>query len=150
MSEFVTLWIDCMPKSSRRVAKALTASVLALFLSCANVFGETIHLVADNWCPYNCEPDSAAPGFMVEIAQRAFADEGISVRYSILPWLRALQDTRNGVYDAVIGASKAEAVDFIFPRIEQAQMRNAFWALSDSPWNFQGMHSLSVVHLAGC
>lgn len=136
-----------MLESSRGRVKPGRFLMLVCLFASAFVRAETIHLVADNWCPYNCEPGSERPGFMVEIARRAFAEEGIAVQYSTQPWLRALEDTREGLYDGTIGASKAEAPDFIFPRIEQGQMRNGFWTLADSPWQFQGMHSLALVRL---
>ena len=32
---------------------------------------ETVTLRADVWCPFNCEPDAASPGYMIEIAKAA-------------------------------------------------------------------------------
>ena len=34
---------------------------------------ETINIVSDEWCPYNCEPGSDRPGFGIEIAMEAYA-----------------------------------------------------------------------------
>lgn len=59
------------------------ALLLAVVLQCARA--ETITIVADPWCPYNCEPGSDEPGFMVEIARRVFAEAGIEVRYETVP-----------------------------------------------------------------
>ncbi|MDO3381260.1 substrate-binding periplasmic protein [Gilvimarinus algae] len=123
------------------------SAVLGVLLLTACVRAETITLVADQWCPYNCDPAAERPGFMVEIAQRAFAAEGIEVVYLTLPWLRALQATAHGSYDAVIGASVIEARGFVFPDIEQARMRNGIWALQGRAWQYAGVDSLKQVRL---
>ncbi len=104
-------------------------------------------MVADSWCPYNCEPGSDAPGFMVEIAQRAFAEHGVEVNYRIMPWLRALHAVQKGTFDGVIGASKVEAPGFKFPAIAQGQMRNGFWVENSSNWSYSGISSLRDLRL---
>lgn len=75
---------------------------------------ETITLLADPWCPYNCEPGSDRPGFMVEIAREAFALAGHDLDYQALNWMRSLYRVRQGEAHGVIGAIPAEAPDFIF------------------------------------
>ncbi|MBU2887843.1 transporter substrate-binding domain-containing protein [Gilvimarinus agarilyticus] len=136
-----------MSESSHSALFCRICLAIVLFWGASEGRAQTLHLVADEWCPYNCEPNSKKPGFMVEIMTRAFAEQGVEIHYSTLPWLRALRETRNGKYHATIGASKAEAPDFIFPRLEQGEMRNGFWVNTDSPWQFQGLHSLSLVQL---
>nr|WP_256504574.1 ABC transporter substrate-binding protein [Gilvimarinus xylanilyticus] len=114
---------------------------------CSQVRAQTITLAADQWCPYNCVPDTQAPGFMVEIAQRAFAAHEITVEYQVLPWLRALYGTQVGRYSAVIGATKVEAPDFVFPAQEQGRAANSFWVESDNAWQYRGLASLQEVSL---
>lgn len=114
---------------------------------CSQGRAETITLAADQWCPYNCVPDTKAPGFMVEIAQRAFAAHEVSVQYQVLPWLRALYGTQVGRYSAVIGATKVEAPDFVFPAQEQGRAANSFWVETDSAWQYSGPASLQGVKL---
>ena len=110
--------------------------------------GDTIRLVADPWCPYNCKPESERVGFMVEIAKRVFQAAGYQVEYHQRPWVRALQETRDGEFHGVIGATRLEAPDFIFPDLAQGQMANAFWTLAESPWQYQDARSLEGQHLA--
>lgn len=109
---------------------------------------DTIRLVADPWCPYNCEPETERVGFMVEIARRVFQAAGYQVEYHQRPWVRALQETRDGEFHGVIGATRLEAPDFIFPDLAQGQMANAFWTLAESPWQYQDARSLEGQHLA--
>lgn len=112
------------------------------------VRGDTIRLVADPWCPYNCAPGAEHSGFMVEIAERVFQAHGHEIEYHQRPWVRALQATRDGEFHGVIGATKLEAPDFIFPELAQGQMANAFWTLADSSWQFRESQSLEGQHLA--
>lgn len=108
---------------------------------------KTVTIVADEWCPYNCAPESDAPGILIEIAQRAFEKEGIKVKYSILPWTRAIEEARQGKHNAIVGAAVADAPDFIFPSTPQFRMRNAFYTKPDSQWEFKNLHSLKDVSL---
>ncbi|MFN3699928.1 MAG: substrate-binding periplasmic protein [Alphaproteobacteria bacterium] len=103
---------------------------------------ETIRLAADVWCPYNCTPDSEYPGYMVEIAQRAFARHGIQISYENVPWARAIEDAKAGTFDGIIGAYYTDAPDFIFPSVPQGQCRNAFFVRLDSDWRYEGLSSL--------
>lgn len=66
---------------------------------------------ADLWCPYNCEPADAKPGYMIEILQKAFGKENIE--YATTNWAKAILETREGQYDVIVGASKDDAPDFI-------------------------------------
>ena len=75
--------------------------------------GATISLRADEWCPYNCVPDSDRPGYMIEIARAIFEEAGHVVDYQTLNWSRSLAETRKGKYSGVIGATLDEVPGFI-------------------------------------
>lgn len=85
--------------------------LLALWLIAGSVLGQTPVLVvqADRWCPYNCEPGTKAPGYVVEILQRVFELDGVTLNYQITPWDRAIKNAREGKAAAVIGASANDA-----------------------------------------
>lgn len=121
--------------------------VLLLLTFCSSLRAQSITLAADYWCPYNCEPGTQAPGFMVEIAQRALAVHGVEVEYRVMPWLRALHAVQKGALDGVIGASKIEAPGFVFPTLPQGQMRNGFWVARPSAWTYAGIESLQNIRL---
>ncbi|QEP44869.1 hypothetical protein D5085_18070 [Ectothiorhodospiraceae bacterium BW-2] len=117
--------------------------VLAVLLLLANlVKADTITIVADEWAPYNSVPNSAMPGYGIEIAQQAFAQAGHSVNYLIMPWNRALKETREGKYSAVIGAYIEDAPDFIFPDEEFGVSKNSFFVQKGSAWRYTGLESL--------
>lgn len=126
----------------------LSLRIIIVFVVCTlwlpvMAAGDVITIRADEWCPYNCEPHSDAPGFMVEIAIRIFEEKGHTVDYAIMPWARAIQDTRKGKYNAIIGAGKEDAPDFVYPDIEQAQMVNVFYVKAGVPWTYQGVASFA-------
>lgn len=108
---------------------------------------QTITMVADKWCPYNCEPDSSRPGYMVEIVRAAMKKSGIDVVYKVLPWSQAIERTRSGEFEALIGAGHGDAPDFIFPEVLQGISINQFWVRADSHWKYEGIASISHVRV---
>jgi len=126
--------------------KAYILGIMAVFMS-ASAQAETVTLVADSWCPYNCDKASEKPGFIIEIAQKAFARQNITVEYSQIPWTRAIEETRKGKHTAIVGASRNDAPDFIYPSISQGFMQNAFYVKKDNPWRFKDISSLGAISL---
>ncbi|MBN7825947.1 transporter substrate-binding domain-containing protein [Bowmanella dokdonensis] len=124
-----------------RVCYTYLMLICAVFTSCS-LAAPSLILVADRWCPYNCDPGSSKPGFMVEIARRAFARHDIQIEYQILPWNRAVQGTRTGEFDAIVGAALSDAPDFVFPVFEQGRMQTSFWARKNESWRYQDIGSL--------
>jgi len=67
---------------------------------------------ADRWCPYNCVPETPAPGYVVEVLQAIFEPRGTKIRYQVVPWDRALIQVHDGKADAAIGATEHEIEAF--------------------------------------
>lgn len=107
-----------------------------------------IIIAADFWCPFNCQPNSKKPGYMIEIAQRVFAQHNINITYQIIPWSRALKLCRVGNVSAVVGAYKSDAPDFVYPDVEQGMIGFSYFNLVQSTWSFQGITSLEPKLLA--
>lgn len=106
------------------------------------LFADTITLGADLWCPYNCDPKSDKPGFLVEIAQEAFKLTDDKLDYRVMEWTQALDDARDGKIDGVIAVTKEEAPGFIFPQFAPASATDSFWTSKKSNWKFNGIDSL--------
>lgn len=128
--------------TNKTIGNLITASAALLF-GCAHA--ATVTLVADVWCPYNCEPGSAEPGFMIEIAQKSLAKAGHTVDYKNLPWSRAIDETRKGKYDGIIAAVKDDAPDFVFPENQIGLNSSVFLVRKGDPWRYTGIGSLSGV-----
>ncbi len=125
---------------------ALTAILVAL--SPAAGLADTITLRADEWCPYNCEPGSDKPGYMVEIARAVFEPMGHIVDYDLTNWSRSIMQVRRGRIDGIIGAMKSEAPDLVFPDIETGFAGAAFFVRKGFAWRYTGINSLEKVALA--
>jgi polar amino acid transport system substrate-binding protein len=108
---------------------------------------EVITVVADTWCPYNCNPKSVNQGFMIDLVKKAFAKHNIEINYSTMPWTRAIDETRKGKYTAIIGAAHEDAPDFVFPTISQGYMNNHLYVKSGNPWRYSGADSLKKIVL---
>ncbi|WP_057832923.1 substrate-binding periplasmic protein [Colwellia sp. TT2012] len=108
----------------------------------------TLTIAADNWCPFNCQPNSDYPGYMIEIAQQVFAEHNIKINYQIIPWSRALQLCRAGIISAVVGGYISDAPDFIYPLNEQGLIAFSFFSLKPGHWRYQGPASLDNQLLA--
>lgn len=124
----------------------LSISFFLLLFSITS-FAETITIVADEWPPYNGEPESELPGYGIEIAKKVFEEAGHKIEYKIVPWARALKETKAGKYTALIGATKDEVPDYIFPDEEFGISENSFFIKKGKDWEFKGVDSLKSVKI---
>ncbi|MBN8542944.1 MAG: transporter substrate-binding domain-containing protein [Alphaproteobacteria bacterium] len=126
----------------------LLSTALALIANQAWALPKSISIVADAWCPYNCDAEGDKKGYVVDIAKAIFEPEGISVHYEIMPWTRAIRLTRNGTHTAVIAATTNEAKKFVFPQEIIGISDYRFYTLADHKWRFNGdMQSIHPISL---
>lgn len=131
----------------RRLGFALALLPLALFAifaapapACAT---QTLTIRADEWCPYNCTPDSDKPGYMIEVLQAIFEPQGVAVEYANMPWARALDSVGKGRFAAVVGAGATEAEGFVYPSEPFGFSANSFFTRAGESWQYTGMDSLA-------
>lgn len=103
---------------------------------------QVITIGADPWCPHNCKAGSEQEGYMLDLAREVFEAEGYEVEYINVSWARALQMTREGLLDAVVGAFQTDAPDFVFPSEPQGRSKIVMYTPSDSEWRYRGPASL--------
>jgi polar amino acid transport system substrate-binding protein len=115
---------------------------ISFFLITLLSWSDIISLRADVWEPYNGEPDSEMPGYMIEIAQIVFKKAGHEIDYAVLPWSRAVELARIGTVNAIVGALKGDAPDFVFPDREAGVSKQGFYILPVSKWAYTGIKSL--------
>lgn len=128
--------------------RRLTIATVFLFLFCPSIGrSETITLVADEWPPFNAIPNTSEEGFIVDVARAVFQENGIKVSYKLIPWRRAVELTRMGTYNGLIGASKTDAPDFIFPSEELARNVISFYVRKNSLWVFNHRSDIEDVTL---
>lgn len=130
--------------------KLFIISLVVFFvLTITPIKADEIVLAADEWCPYNCKPDSDRPGYMVEIAKLALERAGHKVTYITVPWSRALKRVRSGHIDGIIGVMKEEAPDLIYPQTDLGQSDDALLVRHDETWSYKGISSLHKIRLGG-
>lgn len=119
-----------------------TVGVLGLLAlwSQSSAAAETISIRADTWCPYNCVPGDK-PGYMIELARGAFG-QGYTIDYQTLNWARAIAETREQKFVAIVGAAKNDAEDFVFPDTPLGLSRSCFYTKTGSPWKYKDLGSL--------
>ncbi|WP_129586518.1 substrate-binding periplasmic protein [Pseudodesulfovibrio hydrargyri] len=127
-----------------RLARCLALCLLALAAAGPVAAQERVVVVSDTWMPYNGAPGSAREGYAVEMLRAVFERRGFAVEYRRLPRKRAVSDVRSGQADILIGVTRDELPDFVFPETSLGQSELCFFTL-DPGWRFTGPESLSGV-----
>lgn len=122
--------------------KHWAVAALLLLVGTRPVAADEIVIAADLWCPYNCVPGSDQPGYMVEIAAKAFESAGHKLVYKTMPWARALAEAEAGRIAGVFGASPEEAGNLVYPKQPFAQSRNVLAVPVGSPFVWSSVKGL--------
>ncbi len=115
---------------------------LLISIQATSIFADTITLKADNWCPYNCEPNSDKPGYMIELAKKAFEPKGHKVDYQIVSWNKALKEAEAGEITGVIGASVFDLEKGFRPSEETGSNQECFFVKADSSFVYKSVSDL--------
>ncbi|CAK0746207.1 putative ABC transporter, periplasmic substrate-binding protein [Azospirillaceae bacterium] len=91
----------------------MTASIMTPLTQ--PVKAEVIHLKADKWCPYLCEPSSPKPGYAIELAKIIFGRRGHEIKYQLMEWKESLEQAREGKINGVVGSSAVQGRGLIYP-----------------------------------
>lgn len=131
--------------------KRITSTLVVLLVFTALIAGSavaaTITVRADSWAPYNEEPNSAKPGYMIELAKLVFEAKGHEIDYQLMPWSRSLAAVEKGTYDAVVGTDPEESPNFVFPEESLGVNKNGFYVKKGSSWQYDGIDSIKQVRL---
>ena len=126
----------------KKAAILAAACWLLLLLVSRAGAGETLVLAADNWCPYNCDPASGRPGYVVELARAIFRERAITIEYQQISWSRSLHLARAGQVNGLIGVTPREAPELVFPEEPVGVSHNSYWTVKSSHWRYNGPRSL--------
>lgn len=110
---------------------------------------ETIKLANGEWAPYLSE-ELKAYGYVSDIVKQAFAEEGIEVAYTFLPWKRGFEDAKTGKLDGSIVWSKTEerAADFHYSE-PVLDLQTVFFMKKDGSFDWTDKASLEDKKLGG-
>ena len=91
---------------------------------------DEIVIAATDWEPFT-SATLPGGGFLTEIAVAALERVGHEPRVEIMPWVRALEGTKEGTFDALLGASytQARTEHFHYPRTIYSS-QSSFFAVS--------------------
>lgn len=109
---------------------------------------QTLNLAATSWCPYVCE-DKDQPGFIVTYMRNLLAQQNIELKVTILPWSRAIKESRAGKYDGLLTAVHSEAEDFQFPTMPTGYYQDCLFGRSDSDIKFESRESFKGIRVGG-
>ena len=114
---------------------------------------DTIRIRSDEWYPMNGDPNAKHPGYMIDLAKVIFEAEGHNIDYKVMPWKRALAETRAGNSNCVVGAIKNEAPDFLYPKnnwgIDQAAIYVIKNESEKNHWRYDGKLSSLIKRKTG-
>ncbi len=129
----------------RLVLTAFIAAAALTVIAAPHARAAELIFVSDQWCPYNCGPDSGKPGYVIEIATEILVPAGYSVRYLNVPWARALKGLAAGRYHGAPAAFKRPDRDFIYPRETVGVSVTGFVTDKGSTWTYTDLKSLAGI-----
>jgi len=124
--------------------KRICLCTLAFLLITIPAIADDIVLGTDPWPPFTDEAGDS-PGYMVEAAKQIFTKNGHTLVYKVMPWARAVNITRAGKMNGIIGAAVGDAEDFVFPEKDLGMLENYMFVRKDSNWKYEGVDSLKNV-----
>ncbi|MGF2686512.1 substrate-binding periplasmic protein [Marinobacter sp. DUT-3] len=133
----------CSPSEAPKAADTLNQDTDSTAIASSDPQRPVITIGADPWCPHNCAAGDQREGYMIDITREVFEASGYEVEYLNISWARALQMTREGQLDAVVGAFSTDAPDLVFPDEPQGRSHIAMYTRADSQWLYQGLESLT-------
>ncbi|APJ04678.1 substrate-binding periplasmic protein [Silvanigrella aquatica] len=121
-------------------------SMIISFSYKLSAYSETINIAWDTWCPWFCESNEN-PGFLIELVENVFKYSKTNIQFQKYTWVNGLTEVRQGRIFGMIGTSKYEAPDFIFPNEHIAVQQMCFYVKNNSSWIYKNLDSLNEVSI---
>jgi polar amino acid transport system substrate-binding protein len=103
---------------------------------------KVVSLRADMWMPISGDPNTNEPGYMVELAEKVFTSAGMTIDYQVMPWTRAINAVSAGEIDCILGTTRTNTPNLIFPTQSWGIDTTAFFVKKTDDWKYQGFASL--------
>jgi polar amino acid transport system substrate-binding protein len=127
---------------TRKTLGIAAGLIMALGLA-TEADADEIAITADQWCPYNCEPGSDSPGYVVELAKRIYEKAGHTINYVNNPWKRALKMGARGKVNGVIAVSfQPETEQMVLPEEPLTIYEIKAVTTADNDWSYEGVDSI--------
>jgi polar amino acid transport system substrate-binding protein len=110
----------------------------------------TIIFTADDSPPYTIASpkDNGLEGFMIDVARAVFEKEGYRVRVNFLPYMRSIQEVREGRADGVLLVAEVTAPGLVFLKNPISREKVAFFVRKGETWKYRGVESLDAKRIA--
>ena len=127
--------------------KNILTGILLSTLTVSMAYAESITICSDKWLPVNGETMDEHAGYGLEIAEALFSKHNIEIHYNLMGWSKALKRTESGQCDAVIGATKAEAPNFVYPNSSLGNADSIIYVKKGNPWRYKSIDSLKEIRI---
>lgn len=136
-------------KCLKTITNAISSALLLLVIPFQSIYAEVINIAVIEYCPYQCDPDKEQGrwGYMPEIAKAIFERSGYSVQFKKVPFIRSIQGTENGIYDAVLNAHTGHSKLLIFSKEHSGILKQVFFVKKGYPWRYESTKSLEKIKL---
>lgn len=121
--------------------RTLVLSCVVYFFSLP-VVADTLSLQAVTRCPYICDIKSDKKGILIDITNYIFTRAGHKVDYQTHPWARVVNAASKGSIDGIIGATRKNVPDLLFPQHALMLSKIEFFVRYDETWQYKGLASL--------
>lgn len=131
--------------------KHIISTIIAFFIifSGTTAFGETITLATLNWAPFYGEklPEN---GFFAALSREAFKRAGYDMKLKFMPWNRALEMSKTGKFDGLLGAYYSEEREehFVFT-VPVSQNQESFFQKKGGNISFSTLDDLKSYKIGG-
>lgn len=122
--------------------------LMLLMLTSHNVLAEEFQFVDSVFCPFVCDPEvDGKEGFVIDILRDAMATKGHSLKFTIVPFKRALRMVRSGQAHALPAIYQADAPDLIFGNSVIAIGHNHFFVRPNFDWHYNSENNWQEISL---
>lgn len=128
--------------------KSLVLTGLLLLLSLPALSAvTTIVAAADHWPPF-ADENNPDDGLSLEIVRAAYKTQDFDVKMKFVPWVRAEEGVKEGVYDILVNVWRTEArATELFFSTPYTSNSIKFIKLKNNPFEYHGINSLDGVNL---
>lgn len=131
------------------IIKMFACIVFFFYTASSIVSADTINIAVGDFCPYQCDPEKedGRIGFMSEITESIYKDAGHTINFTVLPFKRAISQTEEGVYDAVV-CNVGHSKQLLFSKQRIGVLQQTFFVKKGDPWMYEGIESLESAVVA--
>ena len=131
--------LNCWGVKMRKIVYFL---IVTLVYSAPCFAGKRFTFLTVDFPPYYGK-DLPEKGWVSEVVANALETKGYEVEIKFVPWTKAVEDTREGYYDGLLGAYYTEErADFYYFSAPIAQVRTGFFKRKDVDISFKNLTEL--------